>query len=144
MIKYFGGELTFREFLQIVLPCDDPDLRAAASQIESDPYCPMTESTLELLASLFYKEATFHNELNVRKRSLETCFDYTIKKAYSQIDDCSIGYVEAKSVKRFLKQAGVKFSKILKHINAIMRRIDTAGDGKLNFKTVERFLKSEP
>ena len=43
LYKYYGDELTFREFLQMVLPCDDSDLRATASQIECDPYIPTTE-----------------------------------------------------------------------------------------------------
>ena len=82
--------------------------------------------------------------MNARKRALETCFDYTLKKAYAQIDDCSIGCIEAKSITRFLKQAGVKASKIRRCIDAIMRRVDTNGEGRLNFKMVESFLKSEP
>lgn len=71
MIHYFDldqdGKLNYHDFLQILLPCDDAFLRAAASQRPSNDlpryeYLPMRVE--RALSQLFFKEVRLQLKLD--------------------------------------------------------------------------------
>ena len=81
--------MTF-SFLQIVLPCEDAVLRAAASQrpnypIRHNEYLPpLIEKGLTKLLML---EVMLNYRSEQLKRNLEQSYDFTVKAAFNAVDD---------------------------------------------------------
>jgi Ca2+-binding EF-hand superfamily protein len=74
------------------------------------------------------------------KRSLESSYDFTFKKAFQAIDDWTYGYLDQNNLKRFLRSTGHVSTK--HELVSILRRFDIDGDAKINFKEFELGFKS--
>lgn len=101
MIAYFDldqdKKLNYHDFLQILLPCDDTYLRAAATQRPNNdiPKCEFLPMRVErALSQLIFKEVRFHLKSDQLKRNLESSYDFTFKKAFTAIDDWTYGYLD--------------------------------------------------
>lgn len=110
MIKYFDldgdKQLNYHDFLQVVLPCDDAFVRAAATQRPNSeiPKCEFLPVRVEkALSQLIFKEVRFHLKADQLKRSLENQYDFTFKKAFKAIDDWNYGFLDTNNIKRFLR-----------------------------------------
>ena len=113
MIKYFDldgdGLLSYHDFLQMLLPCDDAYLRAAASQrpnneLPSNELLPMRVE--RALSQLIFKEVRLQIKSDIMKRALENAYDYTVQKAFHAIDDWTYNYIDSNNLKRFLRSTG--------------------------------------
>lgn len=147
MIAYFDldgdSKLNYHDFLQIILPCDDSFLRAAATQRPNGeiPKCEFLSARIErAMSQLLFKEVRFHLKADQMKRTLENAYDFTFKKAFSAIDDWSYGYLDQNNIKRFLRSAGHVATK--NELVGILRRFDIDGDAKINPKEFELGVKS--
>jgi Ca2+-binding EF-hand superfamily protein len=147
MIAYFDldgdGKLNYHDFLQIVLPCDDSFLRAAATQRPNSdiPKCEFLSARIErALSQLLFKEVRYHLKADQMKRTLENAYDFTGKKAFAAIDDWNYGYLDQNNIKRFLRGAGHVATK--GELVGILRRFDVDGDQKINLKEFELGIKS--
>ena len=86
-IRYFApsGKLNYQTFLQVVLPCDDTYLRAAAAQRPANelPACEFLDVRIEkALSQLLYKEVRFHIKLDLLKRKIENQYDFNARRAF--------------------------------------------------------------
>lgn len=75
------------------------------------------------------------------KRTLEQSYDFKTSLTFKAIDDWNYNYIDEKNLKRFLRNAGHLASK--KEIVAIIRRMDTDGDSKLNLFEFAEGIKSQ-
>ena len=66
------------------------------------------------------------------KRTLQSQYDYTIKRAFNAIDDWNYGYIDHSNLKRFMRSMGNKVTK--QELIGILRRFDLDGDAKISFK----------
>lgn len=109
LIRYFdsgdGSKLSYNDFLQALLPCDDSYLRAACTQRPN--YYVSRYSFLPLrvergLANLLAREITLQKILEKLKRKLEVQYDFDMKGCFKAIDDWGYNYIDEKNLKRFL------------------------------------------
>ncbi len=147
LIRYFDldgdRKLNYHDFLQILLPCDDAYLRAAATQRSNAdlPRCEFLPMRVErALSQLLYKEVRYQLRVDQMKRALENAYDFTFRKAFAAIDDWSYQYIDQSNLKRFLRSTGHVATQ--HELVSILRRFDMDGDAKINFKEFEVGLKS--
>ena len=115
MIQFFGTSnsnfLLFADFLQILMPCDAPDLRAEISQrvcVDERGYLdPVVERELALLLE---KEIHFNRLLEYQKQKLTSDKQFDYQQAFLEIDDWGYGYIDVKNLKNFL---GLSLAKTL-------------------------------
>jgi Ca2+-binding EF-hand superfamily protein len=147
MIRYFDLDgdkrLNYHDFLQILLPCDDAYLRAAASQrpnneLPRHEYLPMRVE--RALSQLIFKEVRLQLKADQMKRTSENAYDFSFPKAFKAIDDWSYGYIDQSNLKRFLRSMGYLATK--QELIAILRRFDMDGDAKINLAEFEVGMKS--
>jgi Ca2+-binding EF-hand superfamily protein len=74
------------------------------------------------------------------KRLLENQYDFNIQSAYKVIDDWSYGYLDARNLRRFLRNMGVLVQK--SELVALIRRIDLDGDAKISYEEFFEGVKS--
>ena len=147
VIRYFDldtdKKLNYHDFLQMLLPCEDTYLRAAATQRPSMgiPACESLPMRVErALSQLIFKEVRFQLKSDEMKRNIENCYDFSIQKAFAAIDDWSYSYIDQHNLNRFLKSTGHYATK--KDIVCILRRLDLDGDAKINFVEFKAGMKS--
>jgi hypothetical protein len=92
------------------------------------------------LSELLYSEVRYQLKVDQLKRTLENCYDFTFKRAFSAIDDWNYGFVDASNIKRFLSKHG--FSANRKDLIAILRRLDADGDCRVDFEEFKKGLRS--
>ena len=93
LIQYFDsdcdGMLSYKEAMEVMLPCDDLVLRAAVSQRQSRD-CPtslMLNCTVEReLAFLLEKEIEYHINVEKIKRELICRYDWSVGEAFAKLD----------------------------------------------------------
>lgn len=100
-IRYFDLDgdmkLNYHDFLQILLPCDDAFLRAAATQRQNNdvPRCDFLPMRVErALSQLIFKEVRYQLKVDQLKRTLENSYDFTFRKAFKAIDDWNYQYID--------------------------------------------------
>eukprot|EP00349_Pseudokeronopsis_sp_Brazil_P009930 CAMPEP_0202979232 /NCGR_PEP_ID=MMETSP1396-20130829/85442_1 /ASSEMBLY_ACC=CAM_ASM_000872 /TAXON_ID= /ORGANISM="Pseudokeronopsis sp., Strain Brazil" /LENGTH=137 /DNA_ID=CAMNT_0049718571 /DNA_START=251 /DNA_END=664 /DNA_ORIENTATION=- len=135
--------LDYHDFLQVLLPCEDPLLRAAATQrpnrrVKATEYLSMRVE--RALTHLLVREVKIQIEAENLKRTLEQRYDFSVQGAFKCMDDWNYGYVDKANLKRFLRQTGHIASK--SEIISIIRRFDTDGDAKVNFEEFTEGMKS--
>jgi Ca2+-binding EF-hand superfamily protein len=147
MVEYFDldkdKKLNYHDFLQILLPCQDPYLRAAATQRPSrdvglGEFLPMKVE--RALSQLLFKEVRYQLKVDELKRHLENAYDYSLKRVFYAVDDWTYGWWDKSNIRRFLRKTGYICSN--EQLVAILRRFDIDGDAKINFKEFELGIKS--
>ena len=148
MVRYFDLDgddmLNYHDFLQILLPCDNPFLRSAATQrpnqeIYQNEFLPMRVE--RAMSQLIFKEVKLHLKAENIKRSLETSYDFSVRSAFKAIDDWNYNYIDKQNLKRFLRSMGHLANK--HEIVAILRRFDLDGDAKINLKEFGDSIKTQ-
>lgn len=66
---------------------------------------PAIETTL---CKLIFAEVNMHLTLELLKDKLIHTHDFTMKKAFSAVDDWGYGYIDAHNLKRFLVNMGYR------------------------------------
>lgn len=138
LVRFFDsdedGVLNYTDYMQCVITCDDTYLRAAVTQ--RDPYgvnpdeylSPILERELSIL---FQKELAYHREIQLLKRDLNDSPDFSAERAFSEIDDENLGFVDHTSIENFLSRNG--FAPTEEELTAIIRRIDVTADANASF-----------
>jgi Ca2+-binding EF-hand superfamily protein len=118
MVRYFDSDedmkLSYHDFLQILLPCDNAVLRADASQRPTFRIgkCDMLPVRVEQsLTTLLLREVKLQIKVENIKRVLESSYDFNIQAAFKVIDDWSYGYLDSRNLRRFLRNMGVLLTK---------------------------------
>ena len=123
---------TIFSFLQMLLPCDQPYLRAQATQrssyeVNSDEKLPYdVERALKVLIQ---KELKMAIQSEMLKQQLACRYDFNIDSLYMEIDDCNLKYICSSSLKRFLVKCQIYPNDEL--LFALVRRLDLDSDAKL-------------
>ena len=111
VVKYFDsdddGKLQYQDFMQMVLPCENEQLRAKATQrplavIKENDY--LTLDVERELTKLLVGEITLHRRAEKLKQQLESCADYSAEALYSIVDDWGYGYVDTSNLKSFFRK----------------------------------------
>lgn len=147
LINYFDnseiGQLVYNDFLQIILPCDAPIVRAMALdkislQRTSARIDPVVESEL---AILLYKEIVFARQLDKIRMKLQAHKAFEPAAAFQVVDDWNYGYIDQTNLKNFLRKHGHVTSDA--DLLAVIRRIDLDGDARINEQEFSYSLKLE-
>lgn len=147
-INYFDldddGKLNYHDFLQVLLPCDNPFLRSAATQRPNQELYPNEFLPMRVeraMSQLIYREVKLHLKAENIKRSLESSYDFSVRAAFKAIDDWNYNYIDKQNLKRFLRSMGHLASK--QEIVAILRRLDLDGDAKINLQEFGEAIKTQ-
>ncbi|CDW85220.1 ef hand family protein [Stylonychia lemnae] len=132
----------FINFMQIMLPCDDAYLRAAATQrphrrtAAHSRLSPTVEQSLSLLLE---NEINFHLIIEQQKKDLENCPDFNARRAFKALDELKYNFINEANLKIFLRNMGHQVIK--KELVAILRRLDLDGDSKISFQEFAEGIK---
>jgi Ca2+-binding EF-hand superfamily protein len=134
--------LSFQEFLQMVLPCEDNYLRNRTLDRPSRHVgrYDMLPRDIELaLTNVIEKEIDLQRRLEALKRELECQYDYSPYAAFRSVDRYNSGRVDQVNMGAFLRQNGHYASEM--ELLAIVRRMDTDGDAILLYSEWADFLR---
>ncbi|CDW77960.1 ef hand family protein [Stylonychia lemnae] len=142
VVKFFDsdedGRLNYPDFMQMILPCDNPPLRAQATQRPNMYIAKSDYLTLDVerdLTKLIMSEIELHRETEKIKQQLESALEYTEEGVYNSVDDWGYGFVDATNIKSFFRNNQLKATD--EDCIAIIRRLDLDADSKL---TKEEFI----
>jgi hypothetical protein len=119
----------------MLLPCDQPYLRAIATQ---RPTYPITQKEFlpfdveRALAKLVHKEIKLAKRQEQVKQELNSRYDFDLERLFREVDDWNYKYIDHKNLKRYLSKMGVAASD--QSVIAVIRRFDLDADAKLNLK----------
>mmetsp|Transcript_8881 Transcript_8881/g.7861 ORF Transcript_8881/g.7861 Transcript_8881/m.7861 type:complete len:143 (-) Transcript_8881:1178-1606(-) len=135
MVKYFDlnstGCLKYDEMIFIILPCTDTSIIKKNKIMKYSSY--VKSQIINEAKYLLRSEAMLHQTLEKHKQELGLKDKYDFKAAFIEI-------IEVNGMEEFIKNnLDISISKEL--TNAILRRIDSTGDGKINFQDFIKFLK---
>ena len=82
------------------------------------------------MADYFEREINCHIKIEMLKRVLMDCPDWNSKAAYNLIDSQRSGYISHPQIYAYMK-TNCKYDASDEELIAIVRRIDSGGDGKL-------------
>ena len=147
LVRFFDsdedGRLSYQDFMQMLLPCEDNLLRAMTIERPSyrvGRYDFMPRDIEQLLAAVIEREIELQRLLDLLKRELEAQHDFSPMAAFRSIDRYCVGRIDTVSLGTFLRANGHNASEI--EVLAIIRRIDTDGDACLDVNEFSEFLKS--
>lgn len=137
LVKFFDsdedGRLHYPDFMQLVLPCDNHQMRATATQRAPMHINRGDFLTLDVerdLAALLVAEIELHRGSEKLKQQLEAQLDYSQDAVYQEVDDWRYGYVDVRNLHRFFKNNRSKATE--EDCVAIIRRFDLDADSKLS------------
>jgi Ca2+-binding EF-hand superfamily protein len=147
LVRYFDsdgdGILSYNDFIQMVLPCDNNEMRL---MVQKRPYTRVGRfDTLEYeiecgLSSIVKQELDLIFRIETLIRDLERCPDFSPHAAFRAVDRYEEGKITREILIDFFRQFGNYLSE--EEIYAIIRRIDTDGDAKIGFGEWCDFLSS--
>lgn len=150
LVRYFENDLTYKlsykEFSQLLLPCEDTILRNDVLSRKSYTRVGRHQSLASYIEStiveIIVKEIQLTRELETLKRNLELNYDYTAAAAFRSIDVANRGCLNSFILDEFFKRNSHFMSDF--EIMAIIRRIDTEGDAQITYLEFCEFMKADP
>ena len=148
LVKFFDsdgdGILSYNDFIQIVLPCDDNVLR---SEVQRRPYSRVgrfdslpIDMELALIRILQF-EIDFITRIESMVRDIGKEHDYSLYAAFRTIDRHNEEYINIGNLQDFMRSFGVYL--VDRELFACIRRIDTDGDAKINFSEFSDFFSHQ-
>ena len=135
--------LSFQEFLQVALPCEDNYLRNRTLDRPSrhvGRFDSLPRDIELALASVIEKEIDLQRRLESLKRELEAGYDYSPYAAFRSIDRYNSGRVDQVNMGSFLRQNGHHAAEM--ELLAMVRRIDTDGDAIILYSEWAEFVRA--
>ena len=135
------GLLSYKEFLEIVLPKEHPDLRAFVTQrecydIKEEEY--LSYETEAALAILFEKEICIFEDAMTQKEELDN-LSLTGHKIVELIDGSDEGNLNFNNLQKYLHDCGLMPYDA--EIISFLRRVDRDDDGFITSEELEKFLE---
>lgn len=144
LLKHYDSDsddvLSYKEFLDIVLPKEHPDLRAFVTQrecfdITNDEY--LGYETEAALALLLEKELSLFDEIMEDKEKLDMV-GIGGEKIVEIIDGDKTGSLNFNNLRNFVHECGI--IPYDSEIIAFLRRVDRDDDGVINAEEMQKFL----
>jgi Ca2+-binding EF-hand superfamily protein len=139
LVAYFDidqdGLLSYTEFMQMVLPCDNLMLRSEASQREPlglDARGALSPQVERLLANFFEGEVGLHSKTDRLKTELHSRFDWNPSSVFNFMDATHDGFLNYRNLQLFLKGQG--YFATDEELIAIIRRLDADADQKVTYQ----------
>ena len=134
------GMLSYKEFLEIVLPKEHPDLRAYVTQrdcynISEEEY--LSYETEAAMAVLFEREVSIFAETMAQKDELDN-LALSGHKIVELIDGAETGSLNFNNVQKFLHSTGLM--PYDSEIIAFLRRVDRDDDGVISGEEMNNFI----
>lgn len=147
LVKFFDSDgnskLSFQEFIQMFLPCEDNVLRnmtidrpsIRVGRFESLP------RDIELaMTAVITKEVELARRLGALRKDLELCLDYTVMAAFASVDKFNSGVITTVNLGAFMREHGHFASET--ELLAIVRRLDTDGDASITYGEWTEFMRT--
>ena len=149
LVAFFDSDgnsrLTFDEWVQMNLPCEDNYLRDrtmgrfAPTLMRSE----MLPRDIELaMCDVIEKEIALQRNLDALKIDLSACLEYSAASAFSTVDIYRQGALSTVNINEFLRSQGVVATEL--DLVAIIRRIDTDGSCTLSLPEFSEFMRPLP
>ena len=130
-------------FLQVLLPCTDNFLRNVTldrparyvGRFDSLPF-----DIERAIVEVIQQEVDLQRRLDTLKGCLEFRYDYTPLAAFRSVDRYNDGRIDSYNLRNFLQSQGHYATET--ELLAIIRRIDTDGDARVNYSELAEFLRS--
>jgi Ca2+-binding EF-hand superfamily protein len=138
LINYYdsnqNGFLSYQDFLQMVLPCEDLPLRLETSnrpffRVSRFETLPVTMEVA--LANVVQQELRVLKQLEKLTYDLERRPDYSALSVYRCIDRMNEGRIDTINLERFFKENGLYLQD--RELHALIRRIDTTADQTVSY-----------
>lgn len=86
-----GGTLGYNEFMKLILPCDDKQLRTDACQrktyeVDIKAGKKLFPDVEKMMADYFEREINCHIKMEMMKRNLHKCKDWNTRAAFNLLD----------------------------------------------------------
>lgn len=135
------GMLSYKEFLEIVLPKEHPDLRAYVTQrdcynIAEEEY--LSYETEAAMAILFEREVSIFTETMAQKEELDN-LALSGHKIVELIDGSESGSLNFNNVQKFLHNSGLM--PYDSEIISFLRRVDRDDDGVITGEELNNFIQ---
>jgi len=128
------NKLSFKEFLPLVLPLCNSEIRENVVERENYPIFKgdtLPYSVEYTLAQLIHKEILLHSNIERETLKLFNCYDYNVQAAFKVIDIRHTRYITFEILSKYLKK--MKAEAQAEDITAFIRRIDRDLDCKVSF-----------
>ena len=122
--KDLDNKLTFKEFLPMILPLDNSDIRDYAVNKEIHNRLPYTIE--DLLLQIVTREIECTEHIEIEKKKLLSLYDYNPQIAFKAINNDK--YLTFDSLEKYFKRLNMSADVV-----AIMRRLDQDFDCKVSF-----------
>lgn len=147
LVKFFDsdedGRLSFQDFLQMLLPCEDNLLRNITVDRPAQRvgrFDSLPADIEQCILDVLEKEIDLARRLDILKRDLEVRYDYSVLAAYRSVDKYNDGRIDTHNLGSFLRSCGHYASE--RELLAIVRRIDADGDSRLSYAEFSSFVRS--
>ena len=152
LVKFFdsdgNGKLSFQEFIQMLLPCEDNVLRNITidrPSIRVGRFERLPRDIEEGMVAVITKEVELARRLSILRKDLELGLDYSPMAAFRSIDRANSGMITTVNLGAFMRDHGHFASET--ELLAIVRRLDTDGDASITYGEWTEFVRtvvSEP
>lgn len=149
LVKFFDSDgnskLSFQEFIQMFLPCEDNVLRNITidrPSIRVGRFERLPRDIEDAMTTVIVKEVELARRLSVLKKDLEVCLDYSPMAAFRSIDRLNSGVITTVNLGGFMRDHGHFASET--ELLAIVRRLDTDGDASIDYREWTEFLRAPP
>lgn len=147
LVGFFDGNgdrrLTFDEFIQMFLPCEDNYLRDRTLARYAPTVLPhelLPRDIESAMCTVIEKEIDLQRRLEGLKSDLAACLDYSAYSAFNSVERFTRhGVLNTVNIGEFLRSQGHFASET--ELVAIVRRIDTNGDCNVNSGELAEFLR---
>ena len=148
LVRFFDsdedGILSYNDFIQMLLPCDDNILRA---EVQRRPYSRVGRFDalpidMEMaLVRVIQHEIDLISRVESMIRDIERQPDYSVYAAFRTVDKYNEGKINFANLQDFIRSFGVYL--VDTELFAAIRRIDTDGDAKISFEEFSDFFKNQ-
>ena len=149
LVKFFDGDgnskLSFQEFIQMFLPCEDNVLRNITidrPSIRVGRFERLPRDIEDGMVAVLVKEVELARRLNVLIKDLQVGLDYSLMAAFRSVDRLNSGIITTVNLGSFMRDHGHFASET--ELLAIVRRLDTDGDAAITYAEWTEFLKVPP
>ena len=146
LVSFFDSDgnkrLSFQEFIQMVLPCEDNVLRNITidrPSLRVGRFDRLPVDIEHALTAVIEKEVNLARTIESLKRDLELGLDYTSVAAFRSVDRYNSGLITTVNLGAFLRDQGHWASET--ELLAIVRRIDTDGDASIDLREWNEFMR---